>query len=92
MFDFDLLPRGKLLGLVGGIQYERATQQESKELLEEVMREIEKMPAANAVEAVHAHWRSDRWCSHCGAEKLISYHGPVKSNLFCHCCGAKMTK
>ena len=91
MKEFDLLPRGVLEGTVGILLMDRATQPESKELLEEVLRKIKDMPAANAVPVVHAHWASDRWCSHCGAEKLHSFR-PERSNLFCHCCAAKMTK
>jgi len=91
MNDFDLLPRGVLQGTVEMLLTDRATQPESKELLEEVLRLIKDTPAANAVQIVHAHWASDRWCSHCGAEKLHSFK-PKIANVFCHVCAAKMTK
>ncbi|MBR3797205.1 MAG: hypothetical protein IKK34_14435 [Clostridia bacterium] len=89
MPEFDLLPRGVLQGTVERMLLDRATQPESRALLEEVLRVIKGMPAANAVQVVHAHWRSDTWCSHCGAVKLYSPDNR-KSNLFCHMCAAKM--
>lgn len=91
MSEFDLIPRGKLEGTVELLLMDRATQPESKELLEEVLRVIKDTPAADAVQVVHAHWASDRWCSHCGAEKLHSFK-PERSNVFCHACAARMTR
>ena len=87
MSEFDLLPRGVLEGAVELLLMDRATQPESKELLEEVLRVIKTTPAANAMQVVHAHWASGRWCSHCGAEKVHSFR-PERSNLFCHVCAA----
>lgn len=85
---FDLLPRGRLEGTVE-LLLDRATQPESKELLEEVLRVIKGMPAANAVIAEPARWNTDTWCTRCSAEKP-DVRGHKIGNRFCHRCGAKM--
>lgn len=92
MPEFDLLPRGVLQGTVERMLLDRATQPESCELLEEVLRVIKGMPAANAVQVVHAHWHSDTWCSRCGAAKLQAVHSSLTDNQYCHICAAKMTR
>lgn len=90
MPEFDLLPRGVLQGTVELMLLDRATQPESRELLEEVLRVITTMPAADAVTAVHSYWSADTWCARCGAVKLQAVHSSQTANLYCHMCAAKM--
>lgn len=90
MTQFDLISRGVLQGTVELMLMDRATQQESRELLEEVLSMIKRMPAADVIPAVHAHWQSDTWCSRCGAVKLPAYNSKMQANLYCHQCAAKM--
>lgn len=89
MPEFDLLPRGVLKGHVELLLMDRATQEESRELLQEVLRYIKELPAADAVQAVHTVWHGGNWCGHCGSYKAESSRGRC-ANTFCHACGAKM--
>ena len=89
MPEFDLLPRGRLEGTVALLLMDRATQPESRELLEEVLRVIRTMPAAPAVKAVRSFWRDGTWCAQCGSYKAESARGRC-NNTYCHACGARM--
>lgn len=90
MQGFDLIPRSVLQGTVEIMLMDRATQPESRELLEELLTLIKSMPAADVVQVVHAYWSGDTWCSRCGAVKPPMYHSSQPGNLYCHMCAAKM--